>query len=210
MILLKDVTKYYGSFKALEKISFDVPSGDSLVISGPSGSGKTTLLRLVAGLETVDEGEIHINSSLVSKPGWNLTPHKRGLGFIFQSPALWPHMTVRDHILFGLSGLTAEERRERVEDTLKRTGLTGLAHRYPHQISGGEARRVSIARTIAPKPPCLLMDEPLTNLDSGLKSDLLDFIKEIVRENKSTLLYVTHDEEEGRKISQNIFTMKKS
>jgi iron(III) transport system ATP-binding protein len=165
MITVRQVTKYYGQTKALEEVSLSHNSLDPLIILGPSGGGKTTLLRLIAGLEMPDSGEIYLENCLASDPGWLLPPHRRGIGFVFQSSALWPHMTVADNILFGVNHVPKDEARDRLNGLLESTGLKGLEGRYPDELSGGEARRVAIARCLAPRPKILLMDEPLINLD---------------------------------------------
>ena len=208
MILLNRVTKYYDDVKAVDSVSLEVTAGSPAVILGPSGSGKTTLLRLIAGLELPDEGEIQIDGQLASKAGWALAPYRRRLGIVFQSSALWPHMTVAQNITFGLHGIPKNKVRHRLEELLEKMSLQGLGHRYPHQISGGEARRVALARTLAPQPGCILMDEPLTNVDPELKEKLLDLIKETILRTKACLLYVTHDADEARNIAKRVVMLK--
>jgi iron(III) transport system ATP-binding protein len=193
MIVVTRVTKYFGEVKAVDGISFEVPSDGSLAILGPSGSGKTTLLRLIAGLEVPDEGEIHIHGSLASKPGWVLPPHQRGIGFVFQRPALWPHMTVAQNILFGIKGMPKREARRRLHEMMAPMELTHLKKRYPDQISSGEARRVSIARALAPQSKCVLMDEPFTNLDDELKMKTRNHVASMIQQVPTCLIYVTHD-----------------
>jgi iron(III) transport system ATP-binding protein len=209
MILVERITKIHGSLKVLDQFSLEVPPRSPIAITGPSGSGKTTILRLIAGLEMLDEGKIYINGNLVSRPGWTLSPSKRNIGFVFQSPALWPHMTVAQNILFGLQSLPKEKAQLRLEDLLARTSLTGLVDRYPHQISGGEARRVALARALAPKPRCLLLDEPLANLDPELKVEMLALIKENLHESEACSIYVTHDASEAAYISERVLVIKK-
>jgi len=208
MIQMDKVTKCKGGLNILDQVSLEVFPRDSVAILGPSGSGKTTLLRLIAGLEVPDGGQIFIDGRLVSSPEWTLAPDRRGIGFVFQAPALWPHMTVAQNILFGLQGLPREEARLRLEELLARTSLSGLADRYPHQISGGEARRVSLARALAPRPRCLLLDEPLTNLDPELKEEMLCLIEESLEESGICSIYVTHDADEAERISERILTLK--
>jgi iron(III) transport system ATP-binding protein len=208
MILMDKVTKYKGGLTILNQVILEVPPTESVAIIGPSGSGKTTLLRLIAGLEMPDRGQIFIDGKLMSCPEWTLAPDKRGIGFVFQAPALWPHMTVAQNILFGLQGLTKKVARLRLEELLARTSLSGLADRYPHQISGGEARRVALARALAPRPRCLLLDEPLTNLDPELKEDMLCLIEESIWESRICSIYVTHDADEAERISERILTLK--
>jgi ABC-type sulfate/molybdate transport systems ATPase subunit len=208
MITLSKVSKSFREVKAVDRVSLEVPDMSSIVIHGPSGSGKTTLLRLIAGLEVPDAGEIFLDEKMVSSSGWTLEPHKRGLGFVFQASALWPHMTVAQNILFGMRGISRGEARNRLNELLEGVSLTGYESRYPHQISGGESRRVALARTLAPQPKIILMDEPLTNLDQALKSDLLAFIKKWVIDTKASLIYVTHDADEAGQITNTVITLR--
>lgn len=209
MISIRDLTKSFGEVKAVDHVSFEIQEGESLAIFGPSGSGKTTLLRLIAGLELPDEGDIHINGALMSRGGQAVPPHQRGIGFMFQTAALWPHMTVAQNILFGLHELSYPAAEGRLAELLEQTELHGLEKRYPSELSGGEKRRVSLARTLAPKPKVLLLDEPLTNVDPDLRLSLLRLVKESIANEKSTLLFVTHDHAEGNEIAEgNIMEMK--
>lgn len=177
MITLKGVSKYFGTIRAVEDVSLKVTSDSLVVLVGPSGGGKTTLLRLISGLDTPDSGEIYIDGLLASNAGYSLEPHQRNLGFVFQTTALWPHMTVAQNIIFGLTGKPKVEVYNRLHQLIVATSLEGLERRYPHQLSGGEARRVSLARTLAPQPKHLLMDEPLSNLDPELRNSMLSLIK---------------------------------
>jgi iron(III) transport system ATP-binding protein len=208
MISLSQISKSFGDRQIIRRLDLEIPDNTSIVILGPSGSGKTTLLRLIAGLELPDHGEIHIDRQLVSRPGWAREPSQRGLGFVFQASALWPHMTVEQNIMFGIQNLPGAEARNRVIELLRQTSLTGLERRYPHQISGGEARRVALARSLAPRPHILLMDEPLTNLNPELKATLMKFIVDYSTENKTSLVYVTHDENEARPIPGRVLRLK--
>lgn len=208
MIEVADVAKSFGTHKVLDAIRFTVRQGEPVTILGPSGSGKTTLLRIIAGLEMPDEGEILINGRLASRPGRCCPPHSRGIGFVFQSPALWPHLTIAQNIRFGIRNLTRDQTRARVNELLEQTSLTGLGSRYPHQISGGESRRVALARALAGRPRYLLMDEPLTNLDSELKSTMIALIKELLRQPETTLVYVTHDRAEAQQLCGRLLYLK--
>jgi len=190
LISLRCVSKRYGGVSAVEQVSLDVKASSTLCIVGPSGSGKTTLLRLIAGLEEPDAGEVWLDDQPASTEGWVLAPHKRSIGYVFQEPALWPHLTVAEHVRFGLRGPGSGSR---VREVLRQTALEPLAHRYPGQLSGGEQRRAALARALAPKPRRLLMDEPLTNLDPALKAELLELIVATRAEIDATLVYVTHD-----------------
>lgn len=201
MIVLRGLGKSFAGRPAVDGVSIQIQRGCPLVIEGPSGSGKTTLLRLIAGLEVPDAGEVELAGRTVSRPGWVLPPHLRGIGFVFQEPALWPHMTVAENIGFALDG----SRRGRVRELLELTGLTSVAGRRPREISGGEAARAALARALAPEPRYLLMDEPLSHLDPDLKRSHLELILRSAEAWQSCLVYVTHDAQEaagvgGRKV----------
>lgn len=207
MISVTNLSRRFDGVCALEGVSFQVADGTALAIVGPSGSGKTTLLRLIAGLEKPDAGEISLDGHVASRPGWCLAPHRRGVGLVFQSSALWPHMTVAQNILFGLHDLPRQEAQGRLRELLALTGLEGLERRYPHQISGGQARRVALARTLAPAPRYLLLDEPLTNLDARLREGMLNLILAAVRQTSATLLYVTHQREEAAQVARSALVL---
>jgi iron(III) transport system ATP-binding protein len=208
MIVVDGLTRRYGPVVALDGVTFEVPDEGVVTILGPSGSGKTTLLRLVAGLEAPEAGRIVADGRLLSAPDRVVAPHLRGMGLVPQSSALWPHMTVAQNVLFGLHGLPRSEARRRLEHLLERTGLTALAGRRPHQISGGEARRVALARALAPRPRCLLMDEPLTNLDGELRATLLALIRDLVCETRASLLYVTHQLDEAAALDGRVLRLR--
>ncbi len=193
MIELNDVGRTFGGVEALAGVSLRIEQGARVAVTGPSGSGKTTLLRLIAGLEVPDSGEIRIGGRIVSRAGWIHPPHLRGIGYVFQKPCLWPHMTVAQNVSFALGARARGERQRRLEDVLALTGLTELAGRRPGELSGGQERRAALARAIAPKPEILLMDEPLTNLDGAATNAMLDLILRTVNESACTLVYVTHD-----------------
>ncbi len=200
MIRISGLTKRFGPLTALENVSLKYSGIEPLAVLGPSGSGKTTLLRLIAGLERPDAGTIHMNDRLVSNPQNCLAPHKRGIGFVFQQAALWPHLSVAQNILFGLKHLSRQTAHQRLADVLEQTGLVNFNQRYPDQLSGGEARRVALARAIAPQPALLLMDEPLVHLDQTFKDQMIGLIFKIVQRSKTALIYVTHDPVEALRI----------
>ncbi|OGO14586.1 MAG: hypothetical protein A2Z02_06660 [Chloroflexi bacterium RBG_16_48_7] len=207
MLTVKGLTKSFGGVKAVDGASMEVAPGNSVVILGPSGSGKTTLLRLIAGLDIPDNGEVLIEGKLASSPTYILPPYKRNLGFVFQSPALWPHMTVAQNILFGLDGLPRGDAKQRLAELSEMLFLKEFINRYPHEVSGGEARRASIARTLAPKPRYLLMDEPLTNLDEDLRKKILRIVLENVIKTGAALIYVTHQADETTIVSNHVLKM---
>ena len=204
MIELRDMTKHFGDTVALEGVSMTLARGESLSVLGPSGSGKTTLLRLIAGLEMPDRGQVLLGDEVVSRPGWVMPPHLRGMGFVFQQPALWPHMTVARNVAFGLGGPADA----RLDEVLEQAGLTALRDRLPGELSGGEARRVALARALAPQPNWLLLDEPLTNLDAEAKDEMLDLIGAVARDTGAGLIYVTHDETEATLIATRIVRLR--
>jgi iron(III) transport system ATP-binding protein len=201
MIEVREVCKRFGRHVALDRITFTVPEKGAVVVLGASGSGKTTLLRLIAGLESPDQGEIRLGGRLVSAPGRLLEPYRREIGFVFQSAALWPHMSVAANIGFALGKMPKAAARQRVEELLAATGLDALAGQLPHQISGGEARRVAIARALAPQPRYLLLDEPMIHLEAELKQQMLELILSSARKTGAGMVYVTHDADEAEQIS---------
>jgi iron(III) transport system ATP-binding protein len=196
VITLSGLSKRFGDVMAVRDLSLSLSPGSITLIYGPSGGGKTTLLRLIAGLELPDAGEIRIGGKLVSTPDGLLPPNKRGIGFLFQTPSLWPHLTVAQNILYGLGGLPRNERRQQLGEMVARLSLEGLKDRYPAQLSGGQAQRVSMARTLIVRPKRLLLDEPLSNLDPELRGQMITLIQEYLRETDATLLYVTHNLED--------------
>ena len=206
MIELRNIIKKYGDRWVLQNLDLTVNSGERLVVLGPSGCGKTTLMRLIAGLENPDGGEIRINGRLVSDPHFCEEPSSRNLGVVFQRSSLWPHLTVAQNILFGLQHLAKEERDRRLTLILEQVGLKGFEKRMPAHLSGGEARRVALARALVINPAWLLMDEPLTNLDLELRKKLIELIVELVP-SETGLIYITHDEYEADQISRNHFHM---
>jgi iron(III) transport system ATP-binding protein len=193
VIAISELSKRFGDVMAVRDLSLSLSPGSVTLIHGPSGGGKTTLLRLIAGLELPDAGEIRVGGMLVSTPDGLLPPSKRGIGFLFQTPSLWPHLTVAQNILYGLHDLPRNERREQLGEIVVYLSLEGLEDRYPAQLSGGQAQRVSLARTLIVRPKRLLLDEPLSNLDPELRGQLILFIQDYLREEGATLLYVTHN-----------------
>lgn len=208
---IRDVTKRYGHRSVVDDVSLQVQSGDSIVIVGPSGSGKTTLLRMIAGLETPDDGEVWLEGRRVSAPrGIVVPPYERRLGFVFQDLALWPHMTIGRHLEFVVNGgdVPASERRARVKDALTRTQIDQMADRYPHQLSGGEQQRAALARAIVTRPRLLLLDEPLSNSDPDLRTVLRGELARIRQELGLTVLHVTHDYQEAADRTDRVVRMR--
>jgi ABC-type sugar transport system ATPase subunit len=190
-----------GGRTILSNLELTVADGECVAVMGRSGAGKTTLLRLVAGLAVPSEGTIRVNGEVASVArSIRMAPSRRDIGFVFQAAALWPHMTVAQNLLYGMANLSRAEARRRMMDALDVCRVAELALRLPQQLSGGEQRRVALARAIAPHPRHLLMDEPLTSLDADLRSELLQLVCEIVRSQDTALVYVTHDETEARTV----------
>ena len=166
-LTIRNLTKYYGDFKALDNISFDISGGQFVTLLGPSGCGKTTLLRIIAGFLTCESGEVYFGDTLMN----DVPPNKRDTAMCFQSYALFPNKTVYENIRFGLRmrKVPQEEHKARVEEAMAMVNLTGLGNRKPYELSGGQQQRVALARCIVVRPKLLLFDEPLSNLDAKLR-----------------------------------------
>lgn len=181
----------------LRGVDLQLDSGDIGVLVGPSGCGKTTTLRCIAGLESITRGEIKLGDRLVSSASYNLSVEQRRVGYVLQDNALFPHLNVADNIRFGLRQVSAEEREVRVADMLALLGLRGLERRLPQDLSGGQQQRVAIARSLAPQPDLLLMDEPFSNLDARLRTELVGELRELLKTLRITTLVVTHDQHDA-------------
>jgi iron(III) transport system ATP-binding protein len=201
-IRVESVVKDFGNVRALDGISLTIDAGELFFLLGASGCGKTTLLRCIAGLETPTGGSIHFGEREVTK----MPPHKREAAMVFQSYALWPHLTVAQNIAFGLEErkVPKPEIKRRVEEALEMVQLPGFGSRSIDQMSGGQQQRVSLARALVVKPKCLLLDEPLSNLDAQLRVEMRREIRRIVKENGLTGIYVTHDQEEALAMADRI------
>ena len=209
-IQLAAVTKRFGNGTVLDRLSLDVGEGEVVALLGPSGCGKTTTLRLIAGLETPDEGEIWIAGERVAAEGHNLSPPRaRSIGFVFQDLALWPHMTVEGNLEFVLASapLKRPQRQQRIDEVLRLVHALPFAKRYPAQLSGGEQQRAAIARAIVGRPHLLLLDEPMSSLDSDLKASLLHELATLQKALKITTVYVTHNREEASVLADRIVSM---
>ena len=209
MIGIRNLKKRYGKVVAVQGVTLELPSTEILAVVGPSGCGKTTLLRLVAGLESPDEGSVVIGGVEVSSPTQMVAPHKRGLSMIFQDLALWPHMTVSEHIKFVLKKdeLSREDLESEAHGFQEDVNLNGYQNRYPHELSGGEQQRLAIARALASKPTYLLMDEPFSNLDVILKDELQVLIRKLRDRHEMGIIYVTHNTEEALILADRIAVM---
>ncbi|PIP00403.1 ABC transporter ATP-binding protein [Pleomorphomonas carboxyditropha] len=208
-IRFDDVSKRYPGKIAVDRVSFEVPNGTFFALLGPSGCGKTTILRLIAGLERPDAGEIAIGKKPVAGHGRFVGPEHRGLGMVFQSYALWPHMTVAANVDFGLAGrgLSRAERRNRVREALDLVGLSAEGARRPHQLSGGQRQRVALARSLAVRPGIILLDEPLANLDAHLRQTMLAEFGRIHAQARTTFVFVTHDQNEAMALADQVAVM---
>lgn len=208
-IRFDDVSKRYPGKAAVDHVSFEVPSGAFFALLGPSGCGKTTILRLIAGLERPDAGEIAIGTKSVAGRGHFIGPEHRGLGMVFQSYALWPHMTVAANVDFGLAGrgLSRADRRKRVHEALDLVGLSAEGTRRPHQLSGGQRQRVALARSLAVQPGIILLDEPLANLDAHLRQTMLAEFGRIHAQARTTFVFVTHDQNEAMALADQVAVM---
>ena len=201
---VKDLRIAYGNVEAVKGISFDIEPGEFLTLLGPSGCGKSTTLRCIAGLEPASGGTITIDGAVVAGPGRHVQPEKRGINMVFQSYAVWPHMTVAKNVGYGLKGIPKPEARERVNEVLELVGLTRFASRYGTELSGGQQQRVALARAIVTRPKVLLFDEPLSNLDAGLREQMRFEILELQRAVGITSIYVTHDQTEAMSMSDHV------
>ena len=210
-IVIKSVVKSYGAFTALHGIDLHVKDGEFVSLLGPSGCGKTTLLRSIAGLESISGGEISIGGEVMTNKSMSVPPEKRHLGMMFQSYALWPHMSVFDNVAFGvrMKKLKRDKVREKVLESLDLVGLSGLSHRYPSELSGGQMQRVALARSLAPEPKVLLFDEPLSNLDSKLRERMRYELREVQQRVGTTAIYVTHDQSEAMVMSDRVVLLNK-
>ncbi len=202
MISVTDAHKSYGSFKALDDVSLDIPAGSLTALLGPSGSGKSTLLRAIAGLEDLDAGTVLIEGRDVT----NVPPQKRGIGFVFQHYAAFKHLTVRDNVAFGLTirKRPKPEIRRKVDELLEVVGLAGFQHRYPAQLSGGQRQRMALARALAVDPQVLLLDEPFGALDAKVREDLRRWLRRLHDEVHVTTVLVTHDQDEALDVADRI------
>ena len=210
-LVFTNVTKRFGSHLAVDSASLTVAVGDAVVILGPSGCGKTTLLRLIAGLEMPDSGEISLSGTKVAGLGRSMVPpHQRGIGFVFQDLALWPHLTVWKNLEFVLGSVkTARaERAERIHQALNLVRIEPLSARYPHELSGGEQQRVALARALVGQPRLLLLDEPLSSLDPELRTTLRAELIRLQRDLRVTMVYVTHDRDDAAALADDVVEMR--
>jgi iron(III) transport system ATP-binding protein len=209
VIRARGVARSFGPVTAVAGVDLDVHRGQILALLGPSGCGKTTMLRLIAGFERPDAGSIEIDGRAVASARTWVPPERRRVGMVFQDYALFPHLTVARNIAFGLptGRRRSRGRQQRVAQALELVGLTALANRYPHQLSGGQQQRVALARALAPGPSVVLLDEPFSNLDAALRTQVRTDVHRILTEAGATAVFVTHDQEEALALADEVAVM---
>jgi iron(III) transport system ATP-binding protein len=200
------VVKSYGKVTALSGVDLSVPSGVLAAVLGPSGCGKTTLLRCVAGFERLDAGEVAVGERRVAGPGGHTPPERRRVAIVPQEGALFPHLSVAGNVGYGLD--RAARRSGRVDEVLAMVGLAGFGDRMPHQLSGGQQQRVAVARALAPRPPLVLLDEPFSALDAGLRAEVRRDVREALRADGATAVLVTHDQGEALSMADQVAVMR--
>ncbi len=204
---LNGVVQRYGRHTVVDGVDFRLASGQIACLLGPSGCGKTTLLRCIAGFEEIAAGEIRVHGEIVSAAGHRRPPEQRRIGMVFQDYALFPHLTVEQNVAFGLGRMVPEEAHLRVRQLLATVGLHGQGDKFPHELSGGQQQRVALARALAPRPEIILLDEPFSNLDVGLRERLSLEVREILKREGSTAVMVTHDQHEAFAMADEIGIM---
>ena len=206
---LVDLTKRFGDVVSVDAVSIAVERGEFVCLLGPSGCGKTTTLRMIAGFLEPDGGEIRVSGKVFSRPGSVIPPERRQMGMIFQSYAVWPHMTVHQNVAYGLKmqNVAPTQRKEQTDNMLKATRLSDYGARYPAELSGGQQQRVALARALAPSPEILLLDEPLSNLDANLRGEMRFEIRRLHEQFGNTSIYVTHDQVEAMTMADRIVVM---
>lgn len=206
---VKNITKQFVSANraALAAVSFSAEREQLLALVGASGSGKTTMLRILAGLESPDQGEVCIGGNVLTRDSKILfPPERRNMGFVFQNHALFPHLSVHDNVAFGLP--KTSHREERVADLLDLVDMADFASRYPHELSGGEQQRIALVRALAPQPDLLLMDEPFSSLDQSLRRELRDETRRLIRQQGATTIMVTHDAEDALAVADQVVVLR--
>ena len=205
-VIIRDAIKRYGDFQALNGVSLDIKEGEFFTLLGPSGCGKTTLLRMIAGFNSIEGGDFFFGDKRIN----DVPAHKRDIGMVFQNYAIFPHLTVRENVAYGLKArkVPKAEIQKRVDQALELVQISHLADRSPNELSGGQQQRVALARAFVIEPSVLLMDEPLSNLDAKLRVQMRTVIKKLQRRLGITTIYVTHDQEEALAISDRIAVMK--
>lgn len=204
---LKELSVVLSGQRVIQEITFSLERGRIGCLLGPSGCGKTTMLRAIAGFELPEKGQVFIDEAEVSREGWVLAPEQRRIGMVFQDFALFPHLCVRDNIAFGLKRMARSKIVERVHDLLQLVGLGNMGRAFPHQLSGGEQQRVALARALAPRPNILLLDEPFSSMDAELREQLAREVRDILRQEQTTAIFVTHNQFEAFAMADEIGVM---
>ena len=204
---VKNLSRSFGNLTVVDKISFQIFSGQVTCLLGPSGCGKSTTLRMIAGVEKPSSGQIFVDEVLTSNAYFQVPPEARSIGLMFQDFALFPHLNVQQNVYFGLAG-SKEFKEKRSLDLLERVGLAHLAFNYPHSLSGGEQQRIALIRALAPQPKIMLMDEPFSGLDDRLRDEVRDETFNLLRSEDAAVLMVTHDPQEAMKVADEIALMR--
>jgi iron(III) transport system ATP-binding protein len=199
------LSKKFENVQAVAGVNLSLRQGGFLALLGPSGCGKTTTLRMLAGFEPPDAGQVEIGGQVVNRPGLHGPPERRSIGMVFQEYALFPHLNVADNIAFGLG--KDFDKPSRVQEVLALVGLPEVARRMPHELSGGQQQRVALARALAPNPTLILLDEPFSNLDAGLRVQVRAEVRRILRQAQATVIFVTHDQEEALSLADEVAVM---
>lgn len=208
LLTVKNVTKAFDeSGPVVDSLNFEVREDEIFALLGPSGCGKTTCLRLISGFERVDEGEVRVDGKVLESTSEHVAPQDRGIGFVFQDYALFPHLSVIDNVAFGLTEIPKHKRHVYAEEVLCRTGMGDYKDRSPNELSGGQQQRVALARAIAPKPKLVLLDEPFSNLDAMLRDSMRKEVRDVLKKAGMSALLVTHDQEEALSFADRIAVM---
>jgi iron(III) transport system ATP-binding protein len=205
---ISELSHVYGERRAVDGVTLTVAPGELVCLVGPSGCGKTTLLRIAAGLEPLQQGRIIIDGCAIAEPRYHVPPEARGVGFVFQDYALFPHLTVAGNVGFGLHRMAAAERKARIDEVLAQVGMGEHAESYPHQLSGGMQQRVALARALAPRPRVMLLDEPFSGLDTRLREQIRDDALHVLKSSGTATLMVTHDPEEAMFMADRLAIMR--
>lgn len=209
-IEIKDLNFKYRNSKedTIKNFSINIHKGEIISILGESGSGKSTILRLISGLETPSSGLIKVDNRVMVDEKTFIMPEKRGIGMVFQDYALFPHMTVAENIKFGLKKMNKKEKNLRLNEVLQLVNLEKYKDRYPYELSGGQQQRAALARTLAPKPSLILLDEPFSNLDANLQNRIREELRKIIKQTGTTSIFVTHDKEDALSIADRVVILK--